>query len=79
MKIFLQILFALFILGIAGGIYLQATGNQKYHVVFGVSIIFFSFIIMPLFIYHRHQLGKYKKYVFDPKSKNPFKVDKDKL
>ncbi len=79
MKTVLKILFALFIAGVFYGIYLNIQGDDFYHQVFGISILFFSFIVMPLFIYHRYQLGKYKKYVLDPKSKNPFKIDEDKL
>ena len=79
MKTFLKILFALFIAGVFYGIYLNIQGDDFYHQVFGISILFFSFIVMPLFIYHRYQQGKYKKYVLDPKSKNPFKIDEKDL
>ncbi len=79
MKALLQILFALFILGVFYGIYLNVQGDDFHHQVFGISIIFFSFIVMPLFIYYRYQQGKYKKYVLDPKSKNPFKIEEEDL
>lgn len=75
MKLFLKILFALFILGIMAGIYLQITENKIYEIVFGLSILFFAFLFMPLFIYYRYKKGKYKKYQIDPNSKNPFKID----
>ncbi len=79
MKNFLLILFGLFIAGVFYGIYLNIEGNVFYHIVFGVSIIFFAFIFMPLFIFYRYQKGKYKKYKIDPNSKNPFKINKDQL
>ena len=79
MKTVLKILFALFIAGVFYGIYLNIQGDDFYHQVFGISILFFSFIVMPLFIYHRYQQGKYKKYLLDPKSKNPFKIDEKDL
>ena len=79
MKLFLQFIFVLFILGVIAGIYLQTIGDKNYHIVFGISILFFSFIVMPIFIYHRHQLGKYKKYQLDPKSKNLFKLKEEDL
>ena len=79
MNTILKILFALFLAGVFYGIYLNTQGDDFHHQVFGISILFFSLIVMPLFIYHRYQQGKYKKYVLDPKSKNPFKIDEDKL
>lgn len=79
MKLFLQILFAAFVLGIAAGIYLQLTGDKNYEIVYGLSIIFFAFLFMPCFIYYRYKKGKYKKYVLDPNSKNPFKIDQKDL
>lgn len=80
MKLFLKILFALFILGVFTGIFLQLSGDKNYEIVFGLSILFFAFLFMPLFIYYRYKKGKYKKYQIDPNSKNPFKIeDKSKL
>ncbi len=52
---------------------------EKADVVIGLGVLFLSFILMPLFIYHRYQQGKYKKYVLDSKKKNPFQIDEDKL
>jgi len=79
MKIFLKTLFVLFIIGILTGIYLNITGNELYHIVFGISILFFAFIFMPVFIFYRYKKGKYKKYVIDPNSKNPFKINQKDL
>ena len=61
------------------GAYLKYQNHPKGEVVIGVSILFLSFIIMPLFIFYRFRNGKYKKYVLDPNSKNPFKIDEENL
>lgn len=29
----------------------------------GLGVLYMSFILMPIFIYHRYKDGKYKKYV----------------
>jgi hypothetical protein len=79
MKILLKILFIIFIGGLIAGFYLQKTNSENYQIVFGLDILFLSFILMPLFIFYRYKNGKYKKYVIDPKSKNPFKIDQKDL
>lgn len=80
MKLLLKILFAIFIATLIVGFYLKYfTDHDKADVIIGLDILFLSFILMPLFIYHRHRLGKYKKYVLDGTKKNPFKIDKDKM
>lgn len=79
MKIVLKILFFIFIGGLIAGFYLQNTNNESYQIVFGLDILFLSFILMPLFIYYRYKNGKYKKYVIDPNKKNPFKIDEKDL
>ena len=80
MKLVLKILFFLFLATLIVGFYLKYfTSHQKADAIIGVGILFLSFILMPLFIYHRHRLGKYKKYVLDGSKKNPFKVDEDKM
>jgi len=79
MKTILKILFVIFIGGLLVGFYLQKINNPNYQIVLGLDILFLSFILMPLFIFYRYKNGKYKKYVIDPKSKNPFKVDQKDL
>lgn len=80
MKILLKILFVIFLATLTVGFYLKYfTGYEKADAIVGIAILFLSFILMPLFIYHRHRLGKYKKYVLDGKKKNPFKIDEDKM
>lgn len=65
MKLLLKILFALFVLGIATGFVLQIFDHEEHRMVIGLSILFLSFILMPLFIFYRFRKGKYKKYVLD--------------
>lgn len=79
MKTLLKIFFIIFIGGLIAGFYLQKTNNETYQIVFGLDILFLSFILMPLFIFYRYKNGKYKKYVIDPKSKNPFKINQKDL
>ena len=80
MKLLLKILFAGFLITLIVGFYLKYfTDYEKADVVIGVDILFLSFILMPLFIFYRYRLGKYKKYVLDGTKKNPFKIDEDKM
>jgi len=79
MKTLVKILFALFLGTIIVGFYMKYTHQEKADVVIGLSVLFLSFILMPVFIYYRYQLGKYKKYVLDGKKKNPFKIDEEDL
>lgn len=68
MKLLLKILLALFLLGIGTGFVLQFLGHGEHRMVIGLSILFLSFILMPLFIFYRFRKGKYKKYVLDKDS-----------
>ena len=79
MKILLKILFFIFIGGLIAGFYLQYIDDPMHKIVLGLDILFLSFILMPLFIFYRYKNGKYKKYIIDPKSKNPFKVNQKDL
>ena len=79
MKIVLKIFFFIFIGLMALGAYFKYTDHPKGDVVLGIGAFFMAFILMPLFIFHRFRNGKYKKYVLDPKSKNPFKIDEKEL
>jgi len=79
MKIILKILFIAFIITLIVGFYLKSNKHPKADIIIGLDILFLSFILMPFFIFYRYRNGKYKKYVLDPNSKNPFKIDKDKL
>ncbi|MDH5412493.1 MAG: hypothetical protein OEW87_00015 [Flavobacteriaceae bacterium] len=79
MKLLLKILFFIFLGSMITGLYLQYIDHPKYQIVMGLGILFLSSILMPLFIYYRYRKGKYKKYVIDPKSKNPFKINQKDL
>ena len=61
------------------GAYFKYTNHPKSDVTLGVGAFFMAFILMPLFIFYRYKNGKYKKYVLDPKKKNPFKIDEKDL
>ena len=79
MKLALKILFVIFLVWMIVGIYLLNYEHEKAQIVMGFGIFYFSFIFMPLFIYHRYKNGKYKKYIInDEKLRNAFKnVGKD--
>ena len=79
MKLLLKILLILFLGAMIIGFYMKYSNNENADIVIGLGVLFLSFILMPLFIFHRHQQGKYKKYVLDPKSKNPFKLKEEDL
>jgi predicted tellurium resistance membrane protein TerC len=68
MKSLLKILFIVFIVWIGVGIYLVNTEHEKAQIVMGLAVLYFSFIVMPIFIYHRYKNGKYKKYVLDDRT-----------
>ena len=62
MKILLKILFIIFILWMCVGIYMLNTEHEKAEIVMGLGVFYLSFLLMPIFIYHRYKDGKYKKY-----------------
>lgn len=68
MKLLLKVLFIVFAVWIGIGIYLLNTEHEKAQIVMGLAVLFFSFIFMPLFIYHRYRKGKYKKYVLNDRT-----------
>ncbi len=65
MKIVLKILFLIFLIWMVIGIYLLNTNHEKSQIVMGLGVLYMSFILMPIFIYHRYKDGKYKKYIID--------------
>ena len=62
MKTVLKIGFVIFLLWMLTGGYLLKTAHPKAQIVMGFGVFFLSFILMPLFIFHRYRDGKYKKY-----------------
>ena len=62
MKLLLKILFIIFIFWMCVGAYLLNTEHEKAEIVMGLGVFYLSFLLMPIFIYHRYRDGKYKKY-----------------
>ncbi len=79
MKLTLKIMFAVFLVWMAAGVYLVNAEHEKAQVVMGLGVFYFSFLFMPFFIYYRYKDGKYKKYILnDEKLIKAFKnVSKD--
>ncbi|QXP69025.1 hypothetical protein H0I29_10255 [Polaribacter sp. R2A056_3_33] len=74
MKLTLKIMFVIFLIWMAIGMYLVNTGHEKAQIVMGLGVFYFSFLFMPFFIYYRYRDGKYKKYILnDEKLKAAFK------
>ena len=74
MKTLLKILFVIFVIWMCVGIYLLQTEHPKAQIIMGLGVFFLSFLLMPIFIYHRYKDGKYKKYQLnDEKLKNLIK------
>ena len=74
MKLALKIMFVIFLVWMTIGFYLINIEHQKAQVVMGLSVFYFSFLVMPFFIYYRYRDGKYKKYILnDEKLLNAFK------
>ncbi|QXP64423.1 hypothetical protein [Polaribacter sp. HaHaR_3_91] len=74
MKLMLKIMFVIFLIWMAAGMYLINTDHEKGQIVMGLGVFYFSFLFMPFFIYYRYRDGKYKKYILnDEKLKAAFK------
>ena len=74
MKLALKIMFVIFLVWMTIGFYLINIEHQKAQVVTGLGVFYFSFLLMPLFIYYRYRDGKYKKYILnDEKLMKAFK------
>ena len=74
MKLALKIMFVIFLVWMIIGFYLINKEHQKAQVVMGLGVFYFSFLLMPLFIYYRYRDGKYKKYILnDEKLMKAFK------
>jgi len=73
MNLVLKIMFGIFLGWVVVGIYLINIDHEKAQIVMGLGIFYFSFLLMPLFIYHRYKDGKYKKYILnDQKLRDAF-------
>ncbi|SDR65794.1 hypothetical protein SAMN05216503_0086 [Polaribacter sp. KT25b] len=74
MKLALKIMFVIFLVWMAAGLYLVNTAHEKAQIVMGLGVFYFSFLFMPFFIYYRYRDGKYKKYILnDEKLMKAFK------
>ncbi|WP_369048089.1 hypothetical protein [Tenacibaculum sp. UWU-22] len=65
MKVVLKILFIVFLVWMATGIYLLKTNHKNAQIVIGLAVLYMTFVLMPLFIYYRYKNGKYKKYILN--------------
>lgn len=77
MKTLLKILFIIFILWMCIGIYLLKTEHAKAEIVMGLGVFYLSFLLMPIFIYHRYKDGKYKKYQLNDQKLKELMKNKD--
>jgi hypothetical protein len=74
MKLTLKIMFVIFLVWMATGMYLINAEHEKAQIVMGLGVFYFSFLFMPFFIYYRYRDGKYKKYILnDEKLMKAFK------
>jgi multisubunit Na+/H+ antiporter MnhC subunit len=79
MNLVLKIMFVVFLVWMTIGVYLLNIEHQKAQITMGLGIFYFSFLLMPIFIYHRYKDGKYKKYILnDQKLREAFNK-KDKI
>lgn len=63
MRIIIIILFIIVALGLASGFYIRNSDQATGDIVIGLSILTGTFILMPLFIYHRWKNRKVKDYM----------------
>ncbi len=73
MKLVINIMFVIFLVWMIVGLYLVSQDHEKAQIVMGLGVFYFSFLLMPFFIYYRYRDGKYKKYILtDEKLKKAF-------
>ena len=58
-------MFIIFLVWMLIGMYLINTEHEKSQLVMGLGVFYFSFLLMPFFIYYRYKDGKYKKYILN--------------
>lgn len=63
MKLLLQILFLITVIGASYGFYIKADNPAKGDLFIGLSLVVLFFIIMPLFIYRRWKDRDVKDYM----------------
>ncbi|MFP2997051.1 hypothetical protein ABN763_14135 [Spongiivirga sp. MCCC 1A20706] len=80
MKYVLRILLVAIIGGVAVGYYYRNTGDYPTgDKIIGISILALSFILMPLFIYHRYKNKDLSGYQLFPETDDEKDGDKSKL
>ena len=69
MKYVLWICFIIMLCGFGSGFYIQIIQEnpEKGDIIIGLSVLFSTFIFMPLFLYHRWKGKKIEDYVLDKK------------
>ena len=73
MKLVVNVMFVIFLVWMIIGLYLVNQDHEKAQIVMGLGVFYFSFLLMPVFIYYRYRDGKYKKYILtDEKLKQAF-------
>jgi len=68
MKLSLQILILITIIGLSIGFYIKADDPAKGDLFIGLSLVLLFFVIMPLFIYHRWKNRSVKDYMLTKES-----------
>lgn len=64
MKLLLKILLIVNISILAAGIYLKSTKAHQGDFTIGIGVLILSFVLMPLFVYHRYKGKDLTKYSF---------------
>lgn len=65
MKLVIRIVLVLVIFDFSVGFYLLNQAHPKGNIVVGIGVLVFSFVLMPLFLYHRYRSKKLKDYMLD--------------
>lgn len=61
----IRIFLGIILLDFAIGFYLLNQEHPKGDIVVGIGVLAFTFILMPLFLYHRYRRKKIKDYMLD--------------
>ncbi len=70
MKLVIQIILVLVVINFSIGFYLLYQEHPKGDIVVGIGVLLFSFVLMPLFLYHRYRSKKMKDYMLDKDKMN---------
>jgi uncharacterized protein YneF (UPF0154 family) len=67
MKIILRIALIISVITFITGFILQYKQYPKSEMIIGIGVLFFAFILLPLFLYHRYKKKNLKDYLLDDK------------